>query len=74
MYCHGQKLILRLNPEGVYLSGDEYVSRRSVQVGAEPAKSYSPHPDIFWMGARVGVPVEYGSNILINRQGMHQGA
>jgi hypothetical protein len=53
LFFAGQKLILRLDVEGVSLTDGVRVPSGRVQVGTEPGKTYSPHSDVYWMGAKV---------------------
>lgn len=42
-----------MDVEGVSLNGNVCVPRARVQVGSDLGNAYSPHPDVFWVGARV---------------------
>jgi hypothetical protein len=53
MYYPNQSIIVRMNPEGVFLGNGVCVPLESVQVGHSSDKEYAPHSDIYWIRARV---------------------
>jgi hypothetical protein len=53
MFSTGAQIILRMDVEGVSLNGDVCILAHRVQIGPDSGIPYSPHVDVFWVGARV---------------------